>query len=278
MKFNNVVAWAKGWYQERENVTAWWMDLIHCINNDGWCLQTKQDVVNWILNRFDAEPEFFKKDYGCFGFADMYQRINRDKWLYKDEAELSTEDCIILYFRSCLQCKSKEHFEEGGYRPSNFVLPLTLHSAYYSDGYWNNGIPEWKPAEMMCDALKRVDEMFPNLPEQKERHWLYNDEENFDKIEEAICGKNWKDVRVLCGRECGCEKFLVSGSYLNKRESVKSGLTDEYGDVIYFDMGIYSNSIGFDENKTYYLYVQTIITHDIWGDETERIVRKIEEV
>ena len=37
MRFGNVALYCKGWYQHRSNsVKTMWMDMLHCINADGW--------------------------------------------------------------------------------------------------------------------------------------------------------------------------------------------------------------------------------------------------
>lgn len=69
-EFNNCAAWAKGWYKRRPNIKAWWMDLAHCINIDGWCcVLTKTDVVQWILHRFDEDQEWWRQETAMFNFS-----------------------------------------------------------------------------------------------------------------------------------------------------------------------------------------------------------------
>ena len=37
MRFGNVALYCKGWYKHRDgSVKNMWMDMLHCINADGW--------------------------------------------------------------------------------------------------------------------------------------------------------------------------------------------------------------------------------------------------
>lgn len=280
MKFNNVVAWSKGWYKRRVNKSAWWMDLAHCINNDGWTVYTKKDVVKWILDRFDTEPEFWKKD--CrFGFFDMFEHFDR---YYTDE-KLDVNDKIILYFRSCLSVKSKTDFEDGGFKPANWVLPLDRADAWYDNGeYTEDHKPKFHFAEMLCDAQARVDEMFKDLNEQKPFYSFksWDADHNFDYIESQLDGKDWKDVVVDLGSEIGCEIYKVSGLVLSSMRNNYIKYLNEKGDDMLFEAGRFSHSFGYDENKMYKLYIKHTIEKDDWFGDIEYThnykIIKIEEV
>jgi hypothetical protein len=262
-EFNNCAAWAKGWYQTRPNVKAWWMDLAHCINNDGWTnISTKAKVVNWILMRFDEDPEWWRLGCCNFGFADMYENITKDKYLYYNDLNLSTEDCIILYFRRCLSIKSNDCFT-GGFKPSNDVLPLVLYDAYYSDGYFNNGEPSYVPAEMMCDTLARINQMFPDLPEQKIDDMYFT----YESIETMLGGAAYTDIQIPIGSDANA-KFTktYTGEELNREPvSLPVGITNKYGEKIWADLELFSYCIGYEPTKKYVVHME--ITKDKWGDE-----------
>lgn len=298
MKFKNCAAWAKGWYKHRENISAWWMDLAHCINNDGCTIYTKKDVVQWCLHRFDSEPEFFKKSHGSFGFYDMYEHIKRDiDWARyhnegHNEGELTIEDLIILYFRSCLSNKSKSDFEEGGFKPANWVLPFNLNEAWYDDGKWSSDHkPKFHFAEMLCDAEERVNQMFKDLDDQKPYYSFesWDADHNFDHIESDLRGKFWYDVVTDLGCEIGCDAYLISGEHLNRvsynncLEIDLSNILGNNEDSIYANLGRFAHSQGYDKNKAYRVYVKHSIRTFDWGDgnidkDDEYTVMKIEEV
>lgn len=280
MEFNNCAAWAKGWYKQRKNVSAWWMDLAHCINNDRWTVHSKGDVVAWCLARFDDDNEFFKKANPRFGFSDMSYHFERYDRLY-DDVSLDFGDKVVLYFKDCLSTASKFHFKEGGYKPANWVLPFRLEEPWYEDGtYTSDHKPVFHFGEMMCDAEKRVNEMFSDLSDQKP-YYSFTDwdaEHNFDHIESALERKNWKDVVVDLGVEVGCELYSIPGTTL-----VSQGRTScIYFDTWYASLGRYAHSIGYDANKTYTLYIKHIVRNVDYGDgvierQEDHKIMKIEE-
>lgn len=293
MKFKNCAAWSKGWYKQRDKISSWWMDLAHCINNDGWTIYTKKDVAQWCLHRLDSEPDFFKKSHGSFGFFDMFEHFTKDTDFAQWHGEtLDMYDKIILYFRSCLSCKSFKDFEEGGFKPANWVLPLHLHDAWYSDGRYNpDNKPEFHFAEMRCDAEARVQEMFKDLVDQKPYYSFesWDADHNFDHIESSLRGKFWYDVVTDLGCEIGCDTYLISGEHLNRvsynncLEIDLSIILGNNEDSIYASLGRYSYSQGYDKNKTYRVYVKHSIRMFDWGDgnidkNDEYTVMKIEEV
>lgn len=291
MKFNNCAAWAKGWYKQRENISAWWMDLAHCINNDGWTIYTKKDVAQWCLHRFDSEPEFFKKSHGSFGFYDMFEHFTKLAQWHGETLDMY--DKIILYFRSCLSCKSFKDFEEGGFKPANWVLPFKLHDAWYDDGQWSsNHKPVFHFAEMQYDAEERVKEMFNELNEQKPYYSFesWNADHNFDHIESDLRGKFWYDVVTDLGCEVGCEVYEISGEHLNRvryNNCIEIDLTNiihsNNEDCIYASLGRFAHSQGYKKDKTYKVYVKHSIRTFEWSNgnidkNDEYTVMKIEEV
>lgn len=171
--------------------------------------------------------------------------------------------------------KSKKLFE-GGYRPSNKVLPLNLHPAYHNDGTYNQGICEYEPAEMMCDALERINNSFKDLPEQEIQDYY-----TYDHIESSIRNKDYRDVQILVGSDANASLIKTySGKELHRRESITlKDITDEYGCEAEADLGVFSNSIGFDDNKKYDVFIEvTNKFHDLGENswtETIYIVRNI---
>lgn len=277
MKFNNCAAWAKGWYKQRKNVSAWWMDLAHCINIDGWIVYSKKDVASWCLARFDEEPEFFKKGNCRFGFSNMAYHFNRYDSLY-DNLTLEYEDKVILYFKDCLSTMPKTAFENGGYKPSKCVLPLYLREPWYDDGsYSTDHKPTFHFGEMNCDAENRIDEMFSDLPKQESFYSFIDDNDVFDYIESSLERKNWKDVVTDLGAEVGCFVYYATGEDL--RMFIAHGCIDADGEEeTYTKLGRYEHSNGFDVNKTYRLYIKSENVLHIWGYEKEHTLMKIEEV
>lgn len=227
-----------------------WMDLIHCINIDGWSVQTKQDVVNWCLNRLDEWhlPQL--------SFSRLISDVQNNIWRYNvhrtDGKTLSYDDAIIWAFYSYVSVLEGKHFNEG-VKPSNDVLPLGLHKAYYYPDISN----EYHFAEMMCDRLSEINKMFPDYPEQKISDW-----NTFERIESMIEGKDkdWHNVVVLIGSDSllDCKEIEVTGELLNN-----SGNITFDGDN-YLELGIYEHC-KFDKDKSYIVRYKEII-HDGNGE------------
>ena len=270
MKFGNVVLYCKGWYQRRGDLDKMWMDLIHCIEADGWTMLNKNDVARWCMHRLDEmrDDEVLKNHKNMFTFSHLYSEIQRQKelWHYRHDEPLSEQDAIIGVFVSIVSCLEKSCFTEG-VRPSEKVLPLNYHEAYYSDGrFSSDGKPSLTPADMHCDVMARIEEFFPNYPEQDTKSkWFCED---FDSIESRIRGKNFEDVVVRIGSDNlnDCNEYILSGDVIKKHKI-------SYGDVTtYIKPGIYDNCVNIDKDKHYVVRVEKVI--DNWGDN-EVIIRSI---
>lgn len=250
MKFNNCAAWAKGLYKTRDSQSRIWMDLAHCINNDGWTVYTKKDVAVWCLSQFDDEPDFWKRSQSHFGYLDMFNHM--DAYLLLNPT-LSLEDAIILYFKDCLRFKNISDFEEGGYKPANWVLPLRLQPACYID--YLHREPVFVFAEMQCDAEARIDKTFKDFKNQKPYYNIpeWNENNNFDTIESKLQGKNWFDVVTDLGCEDGCDVHEINGDILALYRTFIN-LEDNF----YIELGRYSYATGYDKTKKYRLYTKKI--------------------
>ena len=116
MKFGNVALYCKGWYKIRNNnVKTMWMDMLHCINADGWSLWSKHDVVEWCMHRLDnlREDENFphknQLDLTYF-WKEINGMIRRDEWYYHEGIDY--EDAIILHYRNIISNLEGKYFNE----------------------------------------------------------------------------------------------------------------------------------------------------------------------
>ena len=161
MRFGNVALYCKGWYKHRDSsVKNMWMDMLHCINADGWSLWSKNDVVDWCMHSMDSlrEDENFphknQLDLTYF-WKEVNDIIRRDEWYYHEGLDYG--DAIILHYRNIISNLESEYFNELLVRPNENVLPLNYHEAYYSDGqYRPNHEPEYTFADMHCDVIAKV--------------------------------------------------------------------------------------------------------------------------
>ena len=264
MRFGNVALYCKGWYQHRSNgVKTMWMDMLHCINADGWNLWSKEDVVEWCMHRMDdlrKDENFPHKNQLDFTYfwKEINDIIRRDEWHYHEGLDIN--DAIILHYRNIISNLEGKYFNEVLVKPNPNVLPLNYQGAYYNDGkYHPNHKPSFAFADMHCDIIKRIDEMFPD----------YNDQlveaDEFEYQEAQIRGKKWQDVLVLIGSDnlLDCEEVKLSGKFLNNTHS------EHYKDNDFLDLNIYEYTINFDNEKNYICRVKKIITYYGWGDFVE---------
>ena len=263
MKFGNVALYCKGWYQKRPGISNMWMDLIHCINADGFYVSTKDGVVEWCLHRLDElrDDPNFKNKYEL-ELSHIWNEINRFIKVTKiyDNKTITFDDAIIYNFRNIISSIEGKYFNEKLVKPNENVLPLLYRPAYYSDGEY---APDHKPtfifAEMHCDVIEHINKSFVDFEDQD-----INPDE-FEKIEGCIHDKNWEDVVVICGTDSllDCEEVEVSGELLCNPENVK--FTDED----FLDLNIYEHCINFNKEKTYLCRVKKIIDHYDFGDFTK---------
>ena len=262
MKFGNVALYCKGWYRHRSNkVNTMWMDMLHCINADGWSLWSKEDVVEWCLFRMDAlcEDENFphknQLDLHYF-WKETNDIIRRDEWHYHEGLDM--KDAIILHYRNIISNLEGKYFNELLVKPNPEVLPLHYGQAYYSEGkYTVSHEPEYTFADMHCDVIEKINKMFPDHIEQDIK------EGEFEYQEGWIRGKEWQNVVVLIGSDSllDCEEVNISGYLLNHADYNK------YKDDEFLDLNIYAHTVNFDNNKTYVCHVKKEIKHWEWGDD-----------
>ena len=262
MRFGNVALYCKGWYKYRQGTCKnMWMDMIHCINADGWSLWSKNDVVEWVMHRMDNmrnDPNFPHKnqlDLSYF-WNEVNEIIRRDSWHYHEG--LDFEDAIILHFRNIISNLEMKYFDENLVKPNENVLPLNYNNAYYSDGKYDyNHKPSFTFAEMHCDVIDRINESFADCKDQE------IDEDEFEKTEAWIRGKKWQDVVILIGTDSllDCEEVELSGNFLNNTHN------KYYKDEDFLDLNIYEHCINFDDNKIYVCRVKKEKEHWEWGDD-----------
>jgi hypothetical protein len=262
MKFGNVALYCKGWYKHRDGgVKTMWMDMLHCINADGWSLWSKEDVVEWCIHRMDSlrEDENFPYKHQLdltYFWKEINDIIRRDEWYYHEGLDMN--DAIILHYRNIISNIEGKYFNELLVKPNPNVLPLNYQGAYYSDGkYRPNNEPEFTFADMHCDLIEKINEMFPNHEEQEIK------DSEFEYQEAWIRGKNWQDVVVLVGSDNlnDCEEVELKGKFL------KNTHNEHYKDDDFLDLNIYEHTINFDENKTYVCRVKKEIEEWNWGND-----------
>lgn len=262
MRFGNVALYCKGWYKYRQGTCKnMWMDMIHCINADGWSLWSKKDVVEWVMHRMDnmrEDPMFPNKhqlDLSYF-WNEVNDILRRDAWRYHEGLDI--EDAIILHYRNIISNLEGKYFNELLVKPNPNVLPLHYGKAYYSDGQYRlNHEPEFTFADMHCDVIAKINEIFPDYKEQE----IEDDE--FEHQEAWIRGKKWQDVLVLIGSDSllDCEEVELTGKFLNNTHN------ERYKDDEFLNLNIYDHTINFDDNKIYVCRIKKEINHWEWGDD-----------
>ena len=262
MRFGNVALYCKGWYKYRHgSCKNMWMDMLHCINADGWSLWSKNDVVTWCMHRMDDMrndenfPNKHQLDLSYF-WNEVNEIKRRDEWYYHEGIDF--EDAIILHYRNIISNIEIKYFNELLVKPNENVLPLHYGEAYYSDGKYNyNHEPSFTFAEMHCDVMERINKSFSDFEDQE------IDDDEFEKTEAWIRGKNWEDVVVICGTDSllDCEEVEVSGELMCNPGNVK--FTDED----FLDLNIYDHCVNFNKEKTYLCRVKKEIEYWNWGDD-----------
>lgn len=127
-RFNDVVLYAKGWYEHSEDFMK---DLDKYIRmNENYYYPSKMsdiDIMNYMLQALDivyehCTPEELKCNYLCHSHAVFLERVRRDQDIYKVSFEHAV--CIIVYSilqsLDCVQIKlnppryDKRHRHGGG--------------------------------------------------------------------------------------------------------------------------------------------------------------------
>lgn len=235
---NNVALYCKNWYKTRDGgVKTMWMDLAHCINADGWCPQTKKDVAFWCLDALDElrGDKLFKRE-SKLGLYSFFSEMDKTKRLHNmfNKDELDMYDLIILNFRDIIFGCDNECFDEYT-KPSPEVLPLNFSPAYYS-----NFSKLYRPAEMMCDYMKKVDNIFPDAKDNSLTYYP-----GFELVESNLHIDNWEDVLVINGSDNlnDCKEIYLTGLDLN------DGVTADGEHAI--DLNIYSHVKNFLNTQVY---------------------------
>lgn len=264
MRFGNVALYCKGWYKYRQGTCKnMWMDMIHCINADGWSLWSKKDVVEWVMHRMDnmREDSMFPNKHQLdlsYFWNEVNEILRRDAWHYHEGLDI--EDAIILHYRNIISNTEIKYFNEMLVKPNENVLPLNYGNAYYLDGKYDlNHKPSFTFADMRCDVIERIEKHFSNFENQD----IASDE--FEKTEAGLRGKKWQDVVVLIGTDSllDCEEVEVSGELLCNSENIR------YKDDDFLKLNIYDHCINFDKEKKYLCRVKKVIDHYDFGDFTE---------
>ena len=231
MKFTNVVAYCKGWYKKRP-VKAMWMDLAHCLYNDGYAEFTKEDVVDWCLFYID---NCIASEIAEFNPGKFIKSILVNQQMHK----VSIEDSIIIAFCSYVSHIPGNKFTEG-VKPSYKVLPFSLKEAYIFNGCWH-------PAEMMAERLSEIDKMFPNFKGQESAQELSWEFCNFELIESSLYCDDFRDIVVLLGTDSliDCKETIVTGKFLNNLFEPKNKIDNKC-----LELGIYKNC-KFDDYSNY---------------------------
>lgn len=267
-KFTNCSAWAKGWYNHRPNLSAWWMDLAHCIHADGWCgINSKKSVADWVCNILDQDGDYIRKEiYHPLGFLD-FRAFKERHYSYGTE-NLSEDDYIILYFKYIL-LNQGNHSE--GVRPSDEILPFQYAEAYvFEDCITHKNV--YVPSQMKCDILNNIQRLMPNFKEQEVSPYS-----KFEYVESQLVGKDYTDVLVPIGSDADATlKEVVLGQQLL---SASDCITIRDTDV---ELGIFSHSIGFNPTEKYELSIEYQQIYHDWDDmsfmENRHIVRNIKPI
>ena len=133
MKFNNTVAYCKGFYKARQGgVSEMWKDMAHCINCDGWNVYTRRDVAIWCMNRIEDFAKEFPKDAWQVSFGMFYSKMEHNKEIFKFSnthkslgRELDDMDYIIWAYRDFVRYLDGDKFTEGVI-PDDIVLPVNM--------------------------------------------------------------------------------------------------------------------------------------------------------
>ena len=264
MRFGNVALYCKGWYKHRDHsVKNMWMDLLHCINADGWLVCTKNDVATWCIHRMDDMRQDsnypYKHQLDLSYFWNEINNIKRRDIEYYHEG-IDFEDAIIYFYCDIISSLESKYFNELLVKPNENVLPLHYSEAYYSDGTYSfNHEPSFTFADMHCDVIERINKSFGDFEDQD----IKPDE--FEKIEGWIYGKNWEDVAVICGTDSllDCEEIEVSGELMCNPGNVK--FTNEG----FLDLNIYNHCVNFNKEKIYLCRIKTIVEQNIYFSLTQ---------
>lgn len=251
--FGNVVAYAKNFYEHRDN--AQWMDMIHCIQADGWCVHSKQYVAAWCLNRMDELKE--DKDFPCgnmLKFSSLLSNMEEYQMYYGAEDKY---EAIMLYYRNIIFHTDESYFTDA-LLPSEKVLPLRFLGSSFAFG-------KYTPSEMYSDYIERCKKVLG-------KYTIQNNigDHSFDLIEGEIRNKSYKDVLVRTGSDNlnDCHEYIMTGSEL---------MCGTFNDLP-LDLNIYEHCNDIEPDEKYIVRLQKL-SHKILGyADIEYKVRSIKEL
>ena len=144
MKFNNAIAYCKGFYKSRGDADEIWKDLSHCIQVDGWMCHSKKDVANWCIARMEDFAKEFPKDAWKVSFGAIFGKMQEKKQLWEyfsGNDPLEDIDYLIWAFRDFIRYNTNADMFTGGVIPNNLVLPL---SDCISKTLWDDIVSEYE--------------------------------------------------------------------------------------------------------------------------------------
>lgn len=130
MKFNNFVAYCKGWYQTNGGgVPEMWKDMSVCIQVDGWMCYSKNDVARWCMSRMEDIIKELPQKAWKLSFSRFFGEMenNRSIWNFNpiNKGEISDADLIIWTFRNFVAHDLESDCFDEWVKPSDDVLPLS---------------------------------------------------------------------------------------------------------------------------------------------------------
>ena len=251
--FGNVVAYAKNFYEHRDN--AQWMDMIHCIQADGWFVWSKQSVAAWCLNRMDELKE--DKDFPCgnmLKFSQLLGKMEEYQNYYGAEDQC---EAIMLYYINIIFHTDGSYFTDT-LLPSEKVLPLRFLGSSFVLG-------KYTPSEMHSDYIERCKKVLGNYTIQNNIG-----DRSFDMIEGGIRNKSYKDVLVRTGSDNlnDCKEYIMTGS------EIMCGTYDS----LPLDINIYEHCDDIKTDEKYIVRMQKL-SHKILGyTDIEYKIRSIAEM
>lgn len=142
MKFNNTIAYCKGFYKYTSGELAdKWKDMKVCIKADGWTIFTKENVVNWCLHRLDDFAKEFPELAWKVSFGNFYGLVQKNKQIYSiaknyapDAIAVDESDLIIWTFMEFIRYQTDDEMFTEWILPSDDILPLDKDAI--SDTLW----------------------------------------------------------------------------------------------------------------------------------------------
>lgn len=158
MKFTNLIAYCKNWYQSRSvHISDMWKDLAHCIICDGYNCTTKLEVVRHCISRMNDFAKEYPNEAYKVSFGYIFDRIQGNKQIAEISPiaeNLDDYDHIIWAFVSTMRWIDGDLFTTG-IIPNDKVLPL---NANISDKNWEAVKSEYKEQDVDIWYFKTYEE------------------------------------------------------------------------------------------------------------------------